>query len=327
MYCHQCGAKIADTACFCPYCGTKLEHVSPHVPGPTLLDVPAARSQKRDVRGSFQLLWSLLALAGVFFIQVLGVIVAMLFDFDLELVSVGAGAFGAVMMLFVLGGGELVSFSRAKVAWVMRQGLWSVVVSIALVAYESIALLVDGSFVVTDGWPGRICYIALLTFLIGLFEETVFRGILLGGLVARWGSTRRGVIACAIVSSVLFGCAHVEWWSMDVTDPLQIAQAALKIAQTGTYAFFLATMVLCTRELWGVSGIHALNDFLLMFCSIGLLGESLEVSYVSEGSDGMVALVLYVVVTTLYIPLVVKAWRKLRDRDFVPPLLGNRQGG
>jgi len=331
MFCQECGERVEDGARFCPSCGTRLDLPEPHlspsqlassqpqVPSPVAAQESAPSGPRHlrtppEEKGRYgKFVASLFCMLGVFIFQVAGAVVSVFTGLDAQISTLVFGAAGAALFVWALGGGRLLVPRLTSIGQVLRQGAWSIAVSVGLIIYETIALTLDGSLEVADGWPGRVGYLVLVTILIGLFEEFTFRGVLLGGLTSVWGSTRRGLIACIAVSSLAFGCAHVEWWAIDLADPLQLAQALLKVCQTGTYALFLGTMACASRELWGVACLHGLNDFLLLFLSVGLMGQSMEMNYVAEDtSDALSSIGLYIVVTLLYIPLVVKAWKRLK---------------
>jgi hypothetical protein len=139
--------------------------------------------------------------------------------------------------------------------------------------------------------------------------------------MAAFGGTRRGLVASVIATSLAFGAAHVMWTELDYMDPLQVAQAILKVMQTGIYAVFLSAQVMRTREVWGVGLLHGLDDWLLLVVGIVLGGESLETEYVAAGDDALPTIILYLVVIVLYIPLLVrgiKAIKKAPVPDYGP---------
>ena len=142
--------------------------------------------------------------------------------------------------------------------------------------------------------------------------------------MAAFGGTRRGLVVSVIVTSLAFGAAHVMWTELDYTDALQVAQAVLKVMQTGIYAVFLSAQVVRTREVWGVGLLHGLDDWLLLVVSVVLGGGSIETEYVAAGDDALPTSILYLVVIALYIPLLVRGIKMLKKAP-VPdygPMIG-----
>lgn len=242
---------------------------------------------------------------------------------DYDLAYVIAGSVAAVCFVALLGGKGLLRPDAASVRRMLRLGWWLLLVGAAMGAMDLLDFLSSGE-TPDPSWAAKLVGVALLCLFIGIEEEAMFRGLLLHGILARSGRTRRGVILACVASSLLFGLAHVS--ELDASDPVQLLQAALKVAQTGTYGFVLAAATLSGRpdepdSIFAGALFHGLDDFLAMFVSIGLMGESSEVSYVATGADAWPTVTLYAVLTILYLPSVVRAAFWLRALD-VPQLGG-----
>lgn len=244
--------------------------------------------------------------------EIIGYLLDMVLHIGEETSATVGGAVGTVIGIVVVGGKSLLVASSASLIQALKKGWWLIASSFGLLLFGLVSVVISEGLQVADGWPFRLLTTLVLCGAIGIFEEGMYRGLLLGGLLDVCGRTRRGLFGAAIVSSVLFGMAHIEWWVLG-PDMLLIAQAVLKIVQTGALAFFLAALVIRTGTIWGGALLHALDDFLLMFISIVLSGESLEVGYVSTGPDGLEIVVLYLVMIVLYIPLVVSGVRMLKE--------------
>ena len=121
-----------------------------------------------------------------------------------------------------------------------------------------------------------------------------------------------GVIGALVISSLLFGMAHISPGNVDFGDGLQVAQAILKICQAGLLGFVFAAFSARQNRIYGVGLMHALTDFLIMFVPDALMGPMVETSYVSDGSDGGVIIVMYLVYIALYLPAAIMAWRSLK---------------
>ncbi len=97
-------------------------------------------------------------------------------------------------------------------------------------------------------------YSRVLTFevfvwclLIGITEETIFRGYILQVLERRWGSA-----IALLLSSILFGLAHLQ-------NPGETALEVVVIGLTGGLPY--AAAYLMTRSLWLPIGLHCGWDF------------------------------------------------------------------
>ncbi len=99
---------------------------------------------------------------------------------------------------------------------------------------------------------------------VGLFEETLFRGIILNSLLAKIRAKKSTVLIAVIISALLFGILHVlssviSGYIVDFSSLWEILQ---KVWQTAAFGFFIAAVYLRTKNIWAVSLIHALNDIL-----------------------------------------------------------------
>lgn len=158
----------------------------------------------------------------------------------------------------------------------------------------------------------RTISLIILCSCIGLCEEGLFRGLILHGLLGVMGRNRRGIVCAVVITSAVFGAAHIDWVTIDYGDMLSVAQAVMKVLQTGIFGYFLAAVILQTGDIVGAALVHAFGDFVLMVCWVGLMAQPTTTEYVSTGEDALETLMVYVVVCALYAPLVVKAHRMLR---------------
>lgn len=253
----------------------------------------------------------LIGLAIYFLMYPLGVLLC-IFGLEENLAFELSGSVLALAGCAVLGGWRQWAFRPAAIRAVFRRLAWLLVVTFALFAVELAGDLLDGA-PLDPNWAFNLLYLVGLMVLVGLFEEGLFRGVLLQGLLARFGGTTRGVLVCVTIASLLFGAAHIEWGSLDLQDASQVAQACLKIAQTGVYGFALSGCVIECEEggLLGLALFHGLDDFVTLLLSDALLSPMTETSYVSTDGSGSMVIILYAVLIVLYLPVAVKAARRL----------------
>jgi membrane protease YdiL (CAAX protease family) len=123
--------------------------------------------------------------------------------------------------------------------------------------------------------------ILLQSFLVGIVEETVFRGILLYALVRVWGQTRRGLVASVVVQAALFGALH----ALQVLFGAAPSAALANVLDTFVFGLGLGALVLSVRSLWPAVVLHTVsNSFVLIKglssqwidpVFLGYLGEAL----------------------------------------------------
>lgn len=95
--------------------------------------------------------------------------------------------------------------------------------------------------------------------MVGLAEETLFRGLILNNFLRNWGGTRKGVFRAVWVSAAIFGAIHLL--NMAVAPPLTVLVQAINAANAGV--LFAAIYIRC-RNLWSVIVVHALVDCLAL---------------------------------------------------------------
>lgn len=260
-------------------------------------------------------LFSALAILLVFVAEAMGAIGAMLAGLSDDslgsyIITEWAGAAAAVAGVWLLRGRRLLQGSRSDVGYTFRFGWWCLVVSVALIAYDFVLYLIDDTAIVAD-WPQRLVEVTLFCLAVGVVEECLFRGLLFNGLLAVFGRTDRGVMTAIVLTSIAFGCAHVDV-SSDFATPLMAVQALLKATQTGIYSVMLCTIFLRTRRLGGVSLYHGIDDLLLIAPSVALYGEPFDTEYVMTDEDALPTIGLYLVVIALYLPALIKSVRELQ---------------
>lgn len=229
--------------------------------------------------------------------------------------------FGLVaLFVAALGGARALAPSSRGLSRTLREGFYTVGVALALCGIEMVSVLELASEGAgpSPTWLLDLIQTAALCVTVGLYEEALFRVLLLGGLLSRHGGTRGGLVASVLISSIVFGMAHVTGSAS--LDPFVLVQMLLKTAQTGCIGLLFGIVYLRTRSFFGVVALHALADFFLMVPTVvssgadGLLG-----SYVSEGTGyleillGVSIIVTYVVVIALYAPAAARAWKMLES--------------
>lgn len=266
------------------------------------------------------LILSFMCCAIPFVLEVIGLFVGMLISMEVaEAIALVVGGVGACLAIAIMGGTRLIVPTRAAFAAALKKGWWAIATSAALMVIEITWTYVAGEKVIESGWLGRLFTVTAICVGVGLMEEGMFRGLLLNGLLDLAGTSRRGLYRAVIIASVVFGLAHIDFTSFNFADPLACVQALLKVLQTGTYGFFLASLIVSSKSIIGAAFIHGIDNFLLMAPSMVLLKGSLDVAYVTTGDDAWPTIILYCVIIVLYIPLVVVGKRML-DKAPVPEL-------
>lgn len=172
-----------------------------------------------------------------------------------------------------------------------------------------LALLVLALSMTPQADLDRLGLAILLAALVGIFEESLFRGILLGGLIQCWHwRGHRSVVGPVILSSGLFAAAHginLFHQSLPVT--------GVQILGTFALGLFLGTVYLRSRSLVWPIVIHGTQDL------IGFVQRGFS----APGADprGLVAMLIEICVMAGYLawmlrpsqrPAILRAWPAVR---------------
>lgn len=217
-------------------------------------------------------------------------------------------------------GGRAILVPRLREVGVTLAMSWWLIVATVLISLPSVIYYLSEGTPLADGWLSNVLYMGAFTLLIGVAEEAMCRGVLFNGLLAAMGRTRVGLFAAAVLTSVTFGAMHIDWLAVDLSDPMQLAQSLLKMAETAMFSFFLCALVAHSCGLAGVAVVHALTDF-IPFAVLGAFeGLDLDIPYVSTDEEAGGNVSAYIMLMALYLPLVVYGCRILLRQK--PPVFG-----
>lgn len=162
---------------------------------------------------------------------------------------------------------------------------------------------------VSNAWPRVVGTVALQCLGVGLFEETLYRGMLFGAVLRAFEHARYRLWASVIITSLIFGISHIAFGEIATFNLNTLAQATGKVLQTGILSLVFCLAVWRTKSLAGALCMHALFDFLLMLPSVLVYGTNFEIAYVSQGEAGIAQFVMYCVLIAISVPFVYRAVR------------------
>ncbi|MDO4284298.1 MAG: CPBP family intramembrane metalloprotease [Eubacteriales bacterium] len=209
----------------------------------------------------------------------------------------------AMMMaiMAVVGGREAFRWEKGSFLHSVRlyRSMLAVTIVMGLFALVTMAQAAQG--VPAAGWGFRIALLAVEFFFVGLFEETCFRGVLMGGLVARLGTTRKGLFAALIFSSLVFGFAHVDSALFGTLTASTVIQMVSKTVTTGGMGLLIGVVYLKTNNIWAASILHGFGDYMLMLGASLYMGEQTSHTYVDPEAGVASALMLMAVMVVLHL--------------------------
>jgi membrane protease YdiL (CAAX protease family) len=117
--------------------------------------------------------------------------------------------------------------------------------------------LIDSPLKINWADGGLIALFILLYISVGFIEEILFRGLILPLMLRQWGSTRSGVYKAVIISSAIFGLAHLANLVMGRRDLLT---TTTQITYGIFFGVFFAALMLRNNSIWPAIFGHFLFD-------------------------------------------------------------------
>ena len=143
---------------------------------------------------------------------------------------------------------------------------WLFIVPPLLYLVTAVFYVSSGTFDLDLSDPLRSSLITVRMLSTGLFEETAFRGVILSAMLLAWGSTKRGILKCFLISSLIFGMLHLI--NLLSSDSLPAISNAVYTCFSG--ALFAGIALRC-RSIWPAVILHGMCNALL---SLNRLGEA-----------------------------------------------------
>ncbi|MCD4827559.1 MAG: CPBP family intramembrane metalloprotease [Acholeplasmataceae bacterium] len=147
----------------------------------------------------------------------------------------------------------------------------------------------NGDAVLTK--PIYTIYIFALSCLsAGIFEEVVFRGLILFFFLQKFSKSRDGILYSILISSALFGFMHV----FNLFDGANIGDTLLQVIYSFAMGTLWAVMLLKTKNIWLVILLHSLYNFTgLLFPTLGNLSEKYDLITIISTSIIAIAVAIY----------------------------------
>lgn len=161
--------------------------------------------------------------------------------------------------------------------------------------------------------------ILLVGLFVGIVEESIFRGLIFGGLVQKFGNTKKSIIIAAFISGLSFGVLHVIGYVLqgEVTSIGSATTAILKIFQCAIFGIILCFIYYKTRNLLVVAALHSLDDFLL-FVTVGAESTG-AANYVTADNNTVIkAILAYAVFTLILVPSLVRSIKDITPGETIP---------
>ena len=177
----------------------------------------------------------------------------------------------------------------------LATGAYFLVVSlIALVSSLVEGLLNSHEF--EPGW--KIAVFTVCVFLIGLCEETFFRGVVANLFYDRFNKDPAGIWCATLWSGVVFGLMH-SMNAFGAEDTNTIIGVAVQVFSACAMGMTLSAIYFRCRNIWALVFIHGFVDFGAAFSAGCFKGGSLSDTIGSYTPDMCLSALIYVAVTAI----------------------------
>ncbi len=225
----------------------------------------------------------------------------------------------ALIPFALLGGMKWFKFGNKAVGKTFRFARPLLICNMVIGILLAVSALFSG---VKEGAAGRILLSIPIVLFVGINEEVIFRGLMLGGIQAIVGKRKSSLMIAAVVSSILFGFMHVMG-SIDFSSALGILTAVLKTIEAGMLAVVLCYCCAFYHDMKGPILFHSIFDWGVLISSL-LLSSDISADYTSsEKAQGFARIVMYIVLIVVYLPRTIKAIKGFRAAESTDGVFGN----
>ena len=136
-----------------------------------------------------------------------------------------------------------------------RGQTWIIIILPLIYVLTKDIYLMTGDFSFEFSHPSLLFWLGLSSLTTGLFEETVFRGVVLFSFLLIWNHSRSGVIKSISVTALLFGGVHILQLAEN-----PIPQTVLTMLTAVLAGFFYGVILLHGRSIWIPIIFHGLHN-------------------------------------------------------------------
>lgn len=136
-----------------------------------------------------------------------------------------------------------------------RGQTWIIIILPLIYVLAKDIYLITGDFSFELSHPTLLFWLGLRSLTTGLFEETVFRGVVLFSFLLLWDHSRSGMIKSISLSALLFGGVHILQLA---ENPLP--QTVLTMLAAVMAGFFYGVILLHGRSIWIPIAFHGLHN-------------------------------------------------------------------
>ena len=139
---------------------------------------------------------------------------------------------------------------------------------------------------------------------------------------AVFGKKKNHALHAALLSSFIFGFMHVIT-SLDFANIYGILTPLLKTVQTMMFGVIFCCCCKVYKDMTGVILLHALFDWVVIAAAM-ISSADLNMGYTTtDPKRGLLIIVIYIVMILIYLPLTIKACKRLANCELTDGLFGD----
>ena len=192
--------------------------------------------------------------------QLVGIVISLIIPYD------GSYFLNMVIELFVVGIALMFAaiFSKLDMLYTKRLGFFK---SMVPCMYLLIAFLLNLLLSLTDisgaqlRHPVYIVIFCITMILIGCAEEFLYRGVITGIILDKYGKDGAGIWFTAIISGIIFGLAHLS----NALSGISFSAVLIQVVMVTFVGMVFSAIYIRTKNIWIMVFLHALNDFVALF--------------------------------------------------------------
>lgn len=163
----------------------------------------------------------------------------------------------------------------------------------------------------------KIIFFTLIMLLVGIFEEVLYRGLILNSMITRFGYNKAGIVKSIILSSLIFGLGH---FANLVMFPNLVIRTASQIICASLNGILFASIYVRCKNIWAVAILHAVYDWLVkvpeIYHSVTIPSAPVDISALS-GIINVIFAIPFALVGFFLL-------RKVFAEDISKPIIGTK---
>lgn len=220
-----------------------------------------------------------------------------------------------VLIVFLLSGNiSRIKFHKKNIGKGLLLG-WPFLI-VGLYNFISSYLSIDKSSISFPSMQ-RLIFFTLIMLFVGIFEEVLYRGLILNIMINRFGDNKTSIVKSVILSSLIFGLGHLANLFMF---PTLIIRTLSQIIYASLHGTLYASIYLRCKNIWAVVILHAVYDWLIkvpgIYYPVTIPSAPVDISVLSG-----------IINVTLAIPFALVGFfllRKVFTEDISKPIIGTK---